>query len=93
MFWMQSAWRLAIRAFSRQLPRCTHSLTENFLLLWLQLYRSINIRVMLVGLEIWTHKDYIYVDLNSERTLDSFLAWRQADLLKRTKHDTAQFVT
>ncbi|KAM8729894.1 zinc metalloproteinase-disintegrin-like atrase-A [Acanthopagrus schlegelii] len=58
-----------------------------------KLYRSLNIRVMLVGLEIWTNKDYIYVDLNSEKTLDNFLVWRQADLLKRTKHDTAQFVT
>lgn len=48
---------------------------------------------MLVGLEIWTYKDYIDVDLDSETTLDNFLLWRQADLLKRTKHDNAQFVT
>ncbi len=69
------------------------SLTENCLLACLQLYRTLNIRVMLVGLEIWTHRDYIDVDKNSEKTLDKFLLWRQADLLQRTKHDTAQFVT
>lgn len=48
---------------------------------------------MLVGLEIWTYRDYMDVDTNSETTLDHFLLWRQADLLKRIKHDNAQFVT
>ncbi|KAI4807528.1 hypothetical protein KUCAC02_027331 [Chaenocephalus aceratus] len=58
-----------------------------------KLYRALNIRVMLVGLEIWTYRDYMDVDTNSETTLDHFLLWRQADLLKRIKHDNAQFVT
>ncbi|TKS89487.1 Disintegrin and metalloproteinase domain-containing protein 8 [Collichthys lucidus] len=58
-----------------------------------KLYRSVNIRIMLVGLEIWSYKDQIYVDSNSEKALDNFLVWRQADLLKRAKHDNAQFVT
>ncbi|XP_029312864.1 zinc metalloproteinase-disintegrin-like atrase-A [Cottoperca gobio] len=58
-----------------------------------KLYRPLNIHVMLVGLEIWTYRDYIAVDINSETTLDNFLLWRQADLLQRTKHDNAQFVT
>uniref|UniRef100_UPI003AACAE1B zinc metalloproteinase-disintegrin-like atrase-A n=1 Tax=Centroberyx gerrardi TaxID=166262 RepID=UPI003AACAE1B len=58
-----------------------------------KLYRPLNIRIMLVGLEIWTYRDYIDVDLNSETTLDNFLLWRQADLQKRAKHDNAQFVT
>ncbi|XP_054455129.1 zinc metalloproteinase-disintegrin-like 2d [Anoplopoma fimbria] len=58
-----------------------------------KLYRPLNIRVMLVGLEIWTYRDFINVDLNSETALDNFLLWRQADLLQRTKHDNAQFVT
>uniref|UniRef100_A0A8D3DD19 ADAM metallopeptidase domain 8b n=1 Tax=Scophthalmus maximus TaxID=52904 RepID=A0A8D3DD19_SCOMX len=59
----------------------------------LQLYRPLNIRVLLVGLEIWTHRDFIDVDINSETTLDNFLLWRQADLQRMTKHDNAQFVT
>lgn len=46
-----------------------------------------------MGLEIWSYKDKIDVDSNSERALDNFLVWRQADLLKRAKHDNAQFVT
>uniref|UniRef100_A0A3Q4AGN2 Uncharacterized protein n=1 Tax=Mola mola TaxID=94237 RepID=A0A3Q4AGN2_MOLML len=58
-----------------------------------KLYRPLNIRVMLVGLEIWTIKDYIYVARNSDKTLDNFLLWRQANLLHREKHDTAQFIT
>lgn len=48
---------------------------------------------MLVGLEIWTNRDYIDVDINSETALDNFLMWRQVDLLQRAKHDNAQFVT
>lgn len=50
-------------------------------------------RVLLVGLEMWTHKDLIDIDVNPETTLDNFLLWRRTDLLKRRKHDTAQFVT
>uniref|UniRef100_A0A4W5PW63 ADAM metallopeptidase domain 8b n=1 Tax=Hucho hucho TaxID=62062 RepID=A0A4W5PW63_9TELE len=57
------------------------------------LYRPLNIRVMLVGLEIWTTRDHIDVMLSPEDTLNRFLQWRQDDLLKRAKHDNAQFVT
>ncbi|XP_075891085.1 zinc metalloproteinase-disintegrin-like VMP-III isoform X2 [Nelusetta ayraudi] len=57
------------------------------------LYRPLNMRVLLVGLEMWTHKDLIDIDVNPETTLDNFLLWRRTDLLKRRKHDTAQFVT
>lgn len=59
----------------------------------LQLYRPLGIRVMLVGLEMWTYRDSFVVDSNSETTLDRFLLWRQNDLLKRSQHDTAQLVT
>jgi len=59
----------------------------------LQLYRPLNIRVMLVGLEIWSYRDLINVDVKSDTTLDNFLVWRQAELLRKTKHDCAQFVT
>lgn len=58
-----------------------------------KVYRSINTRVILVGLEIWTNENLIDVDMSSESTLDHFLIWRQTDLLKRVKHDNAQFVT
>lgn len=59
----------------------------------MQVYQPLNIYVMLVGLEIWTQRDFIDVDINSETTLDNFLMWRQTELLQRTKHDNAQFVT
>ncbi|XP_068161489.1 zinc metalloproteinase-disintegrin-like 2d isoform X1 [Antennarius striatus] len=58
-----------------------------------KLYRPLNIRIVLVGLEIWTYEDQIVVDINSETTLDNFLHWRRSDLLQRMTHDTAQFVT
>uniref|UniRef100_A0A8C7G686 ADAM metallopeptidase domain 8b n=1 Tax=Oncorhynchus kisutch TaxID=8019 RepID=A0A8C7G686_ONCKI len=58
-----------------------------------KLYRPLNIRVMLVGLEIWTTGDHIDVTISPENTLNGFLQWRQDDLLKRAKHDNAQFVT
>ncbi|KAM8889328.1 zinc metalloproteinase-disintegrin-like jararhagin isoform 1-T1 [Synchiropus picturatus] len=58
-----------------------------------KLYRPLNIRVVLVGLEIWSDKDHMDVNYNSETTLDNFLLWRQTELLRRTKHDNAQFVT
>ncbi|XP_029485155.1 zinc metalloproteinase-disintegrin-like 4a isoform X3 [Oncorhynchus nerka] len=58
-----------------------------------KLYRPLNIRVMLVGLEIWTTRDHIDVTISPENTLNGFLQWRQDDLLKRAKHDNAQFVT
>ncbi|KAK7919428.1 hypothetical protein WMY93_010712 [Mugilogobius chulae] len=58
-----------------------------------KVYRSINTRIILVGLEIWTNENLMVVDMSSENTLDHFLMWRQTDLLKRVKHDNAQFVT
>uniref|UniRef100_A0A8C5C934 Peptidase M12B domain-containing protein n=1 Tax=Gadus morhua TaxID=8049 RepID=A0A8C5C934_GADMO len=58
-----------------------------------QLYRSLGIRVMLVGLEIWTYGDQIEVSPNPDVTLERFMAWRQQTLLPRTKHDNAQFIT
>ncbi|XP_021431767.2 disintegrin and metalloproteinase domain-containing protein 8 isoform X1 [Oncorhynchus mykiss] len=58
-----------------------------------KLYQPLNIRVMLVGLEMWTTRDHIDVTASPENTLDRFLQWRQDDLLKRVKHDNAQFVT
>uniref|UniRef100_A0A8C2HE11 ADAM metallopeptidase domain 8b n=1 Tax=Cyprinus carpio TaxID=7962 RepID=A0A8C2HE11_CYPCA len=58
-----------------------------------KLYRPLNIRVMLVGLEVWTKQDQILVSLISDDTLSRFIEWRKSNLLKRVKHDNAQFVT
>ncbi|XP_041865434.1 disintegrin and metalloproteinase domain-containing protein 8a [Melanotaenia boesemani] len=58
-----------------------------------KLYRPVGIRVMLVGLDIWSYQDQIKVSTNPESTLVHFLEWRQQYLVPRTKHDNAQFIT
>ncbi|XP_007251367.3 zinc metalloproteinase-disintegrin-like batroxstatin-1 [Astyanax mexicanus] len=58
-----------------------------------KLYRPHNIRVMLVGLEVWTAGDQFLVSVSSDDTLTRFIEWRKDNLLKRVKHDNAQFVT
>ncbi|XP_048026755.1 disintegrin and metalloproteinase domain-containing protein 8 [Megalobrama amblycephala] len=58
-----------------------------------KLYRPLNIRVMLVGLEVWTTQDQFVVSVSSDDTLSRFIKWRKSNLLKRVRHDNAQFVT
>uniref|UniRef100_A0A671Q090 Disintegrin and metalloproteinase domain-containing protein 8-like n=1 Tax=Sinocyclocheilus anshuiensis TaxID=1608454 RepID=A0A671Q090_9TELE len=58
-----------------------------------KLYRPLNIRVRLVGLEIWSNRNLIDVSNIPNLTLRRFLQWRQDSLLKRKKHDNAHFVT
>ncbi|XP_034537236.1 disintegrin and metalloproteinase domain-containing protein 8a [Notolabrus celidotus] len=58
-----------------------------------KLYRPLNIRVMLVGVDIWSYRDQIDVSTSPEITLGRFLEWRQRNLLQRTQHDNAQFIT
>ncbi|KAG7236339.1 hypothetical protein INR49_001036 [Caranx melampygus] len=58
-----------------------------------ELYRAVGVRVMLVGLDIWSYTDKIEVSTNPELTLSRFLTWRQQSLLTRIKHDNAQFIT
>ncbi|XP_021096262.1 disintegrin and metalloproteinase domain-containing protein 19 isoform X4 [Heterocephalus glaber] len=55
-------------------------------------YRFLNIRIALVGLEVWTHEDKCQVSENPYSTLISFLSWRRR-LLTRKKHDNAQLIT
>lgn len=58
-----------------------------------QLYRAVGVRVMLVGLDIWSYEDRITVSSDPAVTLSLFLEWRQQKLLPRIKHDNAQFIT
>ncbi|XP_048881857.1 disintegrin and metalloproteinase domain-containing protein 15 isoform X2 [Brienomyrus brachyistius] len=55
-------------------------------------YRPLNVRVALVGLEIWSDRDKIRVDKNPTETLQRFLEWRRRELLPRLRHDNAQLV-
>uniref|UniRef100_A0A194AQ28 Metalloproteinase type III 11 n=1 Tax=Sistrurus miliarius barbouri TaxID=8759 RepID=A0A194AQ28_SISMB len=58
-----------------------------------EIYISLNIRVALVGLEIWSNGDLIEVSSASKVTLNSFGEWRETDLLKRKSNDNAQLLT
>ncbi|XP_061768398.1 disintegrin and metalloproteinase domain-containing protein 33 isoform X1 [Nerophis ophidion] len=55
-------------------------------------YRALNIRVPLIGLEVWTDRDQCIVSEEPNATLWSFLQWRQK-LKSRKKHDNAQLLT
>ncbi|KAM9236726.1 disintegrin and metalloproteinase domain-containing protein 33 [Leptosomus discolor] len=55
-------------------------------------YRSLNIKVALIGLEVWTERDQCAVTSDANATLWSFLQWKKA-LRSRKKHDNAQLLT
>nr|XP_034961647.1 disintegrin and metalloproteinase domain-containing protein 19 [Zootoca vivipara] len=55
-------------------------------------YKSLNIRVALVGLEVWNDHNKCDISENPHSTLWSFLAWRRK-LLMYKKHDNAQLIT
>lgn len=67
---------------------------DKYILLFVgaQFYRALNIRVPLIGLEIWTDRDQCIVNEEPNATLWSFLQWRQK-LKSRKKHDNAQLLT
>ncbi|XP_043939043.1 zinc metalloproteinase-disintegrin-like batroxstatin-1 isoform X2 [Protopterus annectens] len=56
-------------------------------------YKQINSFVALIGIEIWNNGNKITVSSNSGATLDSFVNWRNSDLLKRKPNDNAQLLT
>ncbi|XP_077070121.1 disintegrin and metalloproteinase domain-containing protein 15 isoform X4 [Siphateles boraxobius] len=55
-------------------------------------YRPLNVRVALLGLEIWSDQDKIQVDKSPTETLNRFLDWRTRELLPRLRHDNAQLI-
>ncbi|KAL7981738.1 hypothetical protein Chor_001553 [Crotalus horridus] len=55
-------------------------------------YRSLNIKVALIGLEVWTDQDKCAVSQDAHATLVSFLQWKKP-LRNRKKHDNAQLLT
>lgn len=57
-----------------------------------QYYKALNIRVALIGLEVWTDQDKIGVSDNPHSTLAAFLSWRRKEL-KNLPNDNAQLVT
>ncbi|XP_072432110.1 disintegrin and metalloproteinase domain-containing protein 12-like [Chiloscyllium punctatum] len=55
-------------------------------------YRPFNIRVALIGVEIWT-ANKITVDRSAEDNMNRFLKWRRENLLPRMHNDNAHLIT
>ncbi|XP_011609122.2 disintegrin and metalloproteinase domain-containing protein 19 [Takifugu rubripes] len=55
-------------------------------------YKVLNIRVALIGLEVWTNVDMISVSDNPHSTLAAFLSWRSKQL-RTLPNDNAQLIT
>uniref|UniRef100_UPI00398F340D disintegrin and metalloproteinase domain-containing protein 9-like isoform X1 n=2 Tax=Pristiophorus japonicus TaxID=55135 RepID=UPI00398F340D len=56
------------------------------------MYSSLNIRIVLVGLEIWSRRNQISIDGGAGEVLGRFVQWREKDLLPRRRHDTAHLI-
>ncbi|KAM4675578.1 disintegrin and metalloproteinase domain-containing protein 9 [Discoglossus pictus] len=56
------------------------------------MYTMLNIRIVLVGLEIWTDFNKINIDGSAGEVLGRFVDWREKHLIQRRRHDSAQFV-
>ncbi|XP_070621541.1 disintegrin and metalloproteinase domain-containing protein 9 [Erythrolamprus reginae] len=56
------------------------------------MYIMLNIRIVLVGLEIWTFENKIRMEGGAGDVLANFVQWREQDLVPRQRHDSAQLV-
>ncbi|XP_034995007.1 disintegrin and metalloproteinase domain-containing protein 9 [Zootoca vivipara] len=56
------------------------------------MYIALNIRIVLVGLEIWTQENKIRLEGGAGDVLANFVQWREQELVPRQRHDSAQFV-
>nr|XP_046242494.1 disintegrin and metalloproteinase domain-containing protein 9 isoform X2 [Scatophagus argus] len=56
------------------------------------IYMQLNVRVVLVGLEIWTQQNLISTDGAAGEVLSRFTQWREKELVPRRRHDSAQLI-
>ncbi|XP_034993488.1 disintegrin and metalloproteinase domain-containing protein 12 isoform X3 [Zootoca vivipara] len=56
-------------------------------------YRPLNIRIALVGVEVWNDMDKCTITQDPFTSLHEFLDWRKLKLLPRKPHDNAQLVS
>uniref|UniRef100_A0A3Q2QE08 ADAM metallopeptidase domain 9a n=1 Tax=Fundulus heteroclitus TaxID=8078 RepID=A0A3Q2QE08_FUNHE len=56
------------------------------------IYMQLNVRVVLVGLEIWTKQNMINTDGGAGEVLSRFTQWREKELVPRRRHDSAQLI-
>ncbi|XP_008585226.1 PREDICTED: ADAM DEC1 isoform X2 [Galeopterus variegatus] len=57
------------------------------------IYKTIDVRVALVGMEIWSDGDKIKVEPNTGTTFNNFLSWHRSKLWKKKVHDHAQLLS
>ncbi|XP_061412502.1 disintegrin and metalloproteinase domain-containing protein 12-like isoform X1 [Lethenteron reissneri] len=56
-------------------------------------YKPLNVRIALVGVEVWNVRDLIVRDYSASDTLSRFLEWRMTNLLPRKHNDNAHLLT
>lgn len=56
------------------------------------IYVQLNVRVVLVGLEIWTLQNPISTVGSAGEVLSRFTQWREQELVPRRRHDSAQLI-
>lgn len=56
------------------------------------IYIQLNVRVVLVGLEIWTQQNPISTEGGAGEVLSRFTQWREKELVPRRRHDSAQLI-
>nr|XP_034491787.1 ADAM DEC1 [Marmota flaviventris] len=57
------------------------------------IYKTIHVRVALVGMEIWSDNDKIKVVPNIGETFKNFMSWHRSNLGKKKIHDHAQLLS
>ncbi|TNN83751.1 Disintegrin and metalloproteinase domain-containing protein 9 [Liparis tanakae] len=55
-------------------------------------YKQLNIRVVLVGLEIFKESNPFNVEGSAKKVLGDFVKWRKTSLLPKIRHDIAQLI-
>ncbi|TRY96845.1 hypothetical protein DNTS_015414 [Danionella cerebrum] len=58
----------------------------------LQMYVALNIRIVLVGLMIWSQQNLINTNGSAGEVLGRFTQWREKELVPQQRHDSAQLI-
>uniref|UniRef100_A0A182P8W8 Disintegrin and metalloproteinase domain-containing protein 12 n=1 Tax=Anopheles epiroticus TaxID=199890 RepID=A0A182P8W8_9DIPT len=58
-----------------------------------ELYRPLNVYILLVGVVLWNTRDNIVISTDSKQTLSSMLAYRREQLLRQIPNDSAHLLT
>lgn len=85
-------WCLPLGGWSAAAPSAPHWFSLPVNVYPPQFYRALNIRVALVGLEVWSNADKCPVTQDPFTTLHEFLDWRKVKLLPQKPHDNAQLI-